>query len=103
MAAMNVQTQILTKSVSERRHVVKGERALVNCQNANCCIPDQVYLGEINEDDNVYDFFLDQSHVSPARNPYVAVTENLPLRIPQKSGLKNGEGRHSYLQSGRIR
>ncbi|KAI8343874.1 UDP-glucose:glycoprotein glucosyltransferase-domain-containing protein [Chlamydoabsidia padenii] len=73
MAAMNIQTQILTKSV---------------------------YLGEVNEEDNVYDFFLNQPYVSSARNAYVAVNENHPLQIPTMALLKNSDGKYSYLQSG---
>ncbi|KAI8096232.1 UDP-glucose:glycoprotein glucosyltransferase-domain-containing protein [Halteromyces radiatus] len=52
MSALNTQTQLLARSV---------------------------YMGEITDDDNVYDFFLNQPYVSPTRNAYVAVTENNPL------------------------
>ncbi|CAO3644351.1 unnamed protein product [Cunninghamella echinulata] len=52
MGALNLQTHILAKSV---------------------------YLGELHDNDNVYDFLLNQNYVSSSRNPYIAITENRPL------------------------
>ncbi|CAO3612891.1 unnamed protein product [Cunninghamella blakesleeana] len=39
------------------------------------------YMGELHDNDNVYNFLLNQNYVSSVRNPYIAVTENSPLRI----------------------
>ncbi|CAO3590292.1 unnamed protein product [Absidia cylindrospora] len=73
MGLMNIQTQMLTRSV---------------------------YLGEINDDDNVYDFFLNQPYVSSSRNAYVAVSDNRPLLMSGAPAIRNSVDKVVYLDNG---
>ncbi|ORX61815.1 hypothetical protein DM01DRAFT_1332394 [Hesseltinella vesiculosa] len=54
MNALHMQTQLLTRDI---------------------------YYGNIKNEDNVYDYFLDQDNVASSRNPYIGITEQRPLTM----------------------
>ncbi|KAI8067868.1 UDP-glucose:glycoprotein glucosyltransferase-domain-containing protein [Gongronella butleri] len=44
-----------------------------------------VYMGEVGDDDNVYDFFLNQPDVAATRNAYITVSDDRPLKMVDAS------------------
>ncbi|KAI8384821.1 UDP-glucose:glycoprotein glucosyltransferase-domain-containing protein [Radiomyces spectabilis] len=78
----NVYTMFLNGKYLEYDDTKALPRILLQALNEQTqLVAGNIYMGQIRQTTNVYEFLLTQPYVAPSRNPYIIVTEDRPLHM----------------------